>query len=211
MRQINAGSGSPMREKCFMAAAATTTPLATRTAGVSGEFHSQGNLLLAARTARRRGFAADRMWFIGEPTEDALGGPMGFVLPVSFVRELTLALAVLGGLLGLLLASTLQWRGWGEALRQAPVGLLAGAVVGAAIGLGSGWAALSARVGAYLARAHAGTLRLKIGLPAGLPAAEAERLAEVAERVLREAKAESVRRADGTVDYNSPQNPAYVA
>ncbi len=119
MRQINAGSGSPMREKCFMAAAATTTPLATRTAGVSGEFHSQGNLLLAARTARRRGFAADRMWFIGEPTEDALGGPMGFVLPVSFVRELTLALAVLGGLLGLLLASTLQWRGWGGRARAA--------------------------------------------------------------------------------------------
>jgi len=194
-----------------MAAAVTTTPLATRTPGVSGEFHSQGNLLLAARTARRRGFAADRMWFIGEPTQDAQGAPMGFVLPVSFVREMALAMAVLGGLLGLLIASTITFQTWGLALQRAPIGLISGAVAGAVIGLFSGWAALSARVGAYLYRAHAGTLRLKIGLAADLPAAELERLAEVAERVLREAKAESVRRVDGSVDYNSPQHPAYVA
>lgn len=194
-----------------MAAVDTVTPLAARTPGVSGEFHSQGNLLLAARTARRRGFATDRMWFVGESTEDALGAPMGFVLPVSFVREMALAMAVLGGLLGLLLASTISWRGWGYALQQAPVGLVAGVLAGGVFGLFAGWAALSARVGAYLSRARAGTLRLKIGLPEDLPAAEAERLAEVAERVLREAKAESVQRLDSSVVYNSPQHAGYVA
>ena len=194
-----------------MAAAVMATPLATRTPGVSGEFHSQGNLLLAARTARRRGFAADRMWFIGEPAEDLLGGPMGFVLPVSFVREMAFGWAVIGALGGVLVAGTLQWQGLGAALQRAPVGLIVGVIGGGLLGLFGGWAALSARVGAYLSRASAGTLRLKIGLVGELPQAEAERLAEVAESVLREAKAESIRRLDGSVDYNSPQNPAYVA
>lgn len=186
------------------------TPLATRTPGVSGEFHAQGNLLLAARTARRRGFAADRMWFIGDPTEDHQGAPMGFILPVSFVREMILMGVVIGLLAGFLLGMFLEWKGWGPAFRNLASWLPSGVIVGGLIGMIGGWCALSARIGAYLHNAHAGTLRLKIAIPQDVPAAERERLAETAERVLREAHAESLLRLDGTVDINSPQSPAYI-
>ena len=194
-----------------MAGATGSTPLATRSPGVIGEFHAQGNLLLAARTARRRGFAGDRMWFIGDPAVDRTGAPMGFVLPVSFVREMGLMGLLVGLLLGFLFGMFYDFHGYVAGLQRLPGALVTGALIGSLSLLLVGWAALSARIGAYLFKAQAGSLHLKIGLPMHLPEAEREHLAETAELVLREAKAETIRHVDGTVEVNSPQSPAYVA
>lgn len=194
-----------------MAARTGSTPAGHLMAGVSGEFHLQGNLLLAARTARRRGLPPDRMWLIGGAAEDRQGAPIGFVLPVSFVRELTLAGAVVGLLIGLLTALTLDAPGLSAASGRLAPTVVGALLLGAVGGLLAGWAAVSARVGAYLRAATAGALLLKIGIPDDLPETERERLAEIAERVLREAKAEAIHQMDGTVEVNSPQSPEYLA
>ncbi len=194
-----------------MAASAGSTPAGHLMAGVSGEFHLQGNLLLAARTARRRGLPPDRMWLVGAAAEDRQGAPIGFVLPVSFVRELSLAGAVVGLLIGLLTAFTLDAPGLSAALPRLAPTVVGAVLLGAVGGLLAGWAAVSARVGAYLRAATAGALLLKIGIPDDLPETERERLAETAERVLREAKAEAIHQMDGTVEVNSPQSPEYLA
>ncbi len=179
--------------------------------GVSGEFHTQGGLFLAARAARRRGFAADRMWYLGDPSEDVTGTPLGFVRPVSQVRELAVAGAVLGLLGGLLVGLTSPTAA-GLSLADLPLAAVVGALVGGlAFGFGA-WAALSSLIGKYLLYATRGAaLWLKIGVDESLPVEEQERRAELAERVLREAKAESLRKLDGTVEVNSPQSESYVA
>ncbi|NUQ01442.1 MAG: hypothetical protein HUU35_16485 [Armatimonadetes bacterium] len=187
-----------------------STPRVTEFDGVSGEFHSQGNLLLAARTARRAGLPGERMWLIGDPAEDHAGAPMGFVIPVSFVREMAISFLLMGALFGAITSGSLYWTGWADAARKIPVGLVVGGLTGGLVGMFCGWAAISARIGAYLFNARAGTLRLKIGIPPSSET-ERERLAEAAERVLRKAHAESISRLDGAVEVNSPQSPAYVA
>lgn len=187
-----------------------STPRVTEFDGVSGEFHSQGNLLLAARTARRAGLPGERMWLIGDPAEDHAGAPMGFVIPVSFVREMALSFLLVGALFGAITSGSLYWTGWADAARKIPAGLLLGGLSGGVAGLFIGWAAVSARIGAYLFNAKAGTLRLKIGIPQ-VAEGERERQAELAERSLRVAHAESIVRLDGSVEVNSPQSPAYVA
>lgn len=187
-----------------------TTPLGWRCAGVVGEFHSLGNLLLAARTARRRGFATERLWYLGEPTHDRAGGPLGFVLPASLVRESALAGALLGGLAGALLAFSLTWTGWADGLARLPVGLVWGALSGAVVGGGAGWLGLTSHISDYLDNARHGTVWLKIGLPEGVSATDRERLAELATQALRVARAEAIQQLDGTVEINSPQSPAWL-
>ncbi len=193
-----------------MASATSTTPAFARP-GVSGEFHSQGGLFLAARLARRRGFAADSMFFIADPSTDPTGEPVGFVRPVSTVRELAGAGAVLGLLTGLIWALSVPSQ-HAPLLPRAVVDSLLGLICGGLLGWLGGWAHLSVLAGKYLQTATAGgSLRLKIVLPADLAEPERDRQAELAERVLREAKAETLIRFDGTLETNSPQSAAYLA
>ncbi|MCC7492556.1 MAG: hypothetical protein IT204_09430 [Fimbriimonadaceae bacterium] len=177
---------------------------------VSGEFHTQGGLFLAARQAVRRGFPRASLGYVGDPAEDASGAPLGFVLPASYSREFAGAGALVGLLIGLLTALFLPWISLAHSLSRLPGGLAAGLLGGLALGGSLGWALVSHRLGAYLTHARAGALRLRIELPTDLPETERDRLAELAELALREAKAESLRHTDGATEVNSPQSPAYV-
>jgi hypothetical protein len=176
-------------------------------AGVSGEFHSSSWLQLAAGIALRRGIERRRLYFIGESGADHLGEPLGFVLPVSFAHEFALAAVLLGTLAGALVGATMYVP---TSPAKIAVGLVAGFAAGVVFGFGAGFLAVSARIGAYLNASRAGALWLKIELdPAD--GEEGRRQAERAEAILREARAESVRRVDGTRVINSPQSADFVA
>lgn len=181
------------------------TPLAERTPGVVGEFHAQGIVLNAAKVGKRHGFPYERMWYLGEPTTDPYGEDIGFVVPTSVVRESTLLGTVLLALGAAIV--TASFRMW-SAIPGATIGF---AILGAGLGWFIGWAGLSARMGSYLMHGTAGGLGLKIGIPTDVTQTERERLAELAERALREAKAESIVRLDGSRVVNSPQSSEYIA
>lgn len=189
----------------------TTTGAAQSSPGVSGEFHTAGALLLAAKTARRRGFAADRLWFVGQPARDRLGDDIGFAMPASLVREAMVVGALLATLAGVLFLLTLPPKPPAVWLPRLLPDVVTSALLGAAVGGLVGWLGRSARLGAYLQNAVAGGLFLTIEIPTEVAETEQARLTELAELALREAKAESIRRRDGSVEINSPQNAAYVA
>lgn len=189
----------------------TTTASGEPAAGVSGEFHTAGGLLLAAKAARRRGFASDRVWFVGQPAHDRLGDDIGFAMPASLVREAAVVGAAIAILAGALFVITFPPKPLTDWLPRLLPGVLTSAVVGAAVGSLAAWLGRSARLGAYLQNAVAGGLYLKLEIPAEVAETERARLTELAELALREAKAESIRRLDGSVDINSPQSAAYVA
>lgn len=194
-----------------MQAEATVRVRESQRPGVSGEFHTQGGLKLAVRIARRHGFPLERMWLIGDPARDRLGDEIGFVLPAGLVREAAVAGAVIGLLVGLLCAWLLPPKPFGEMLRGLLPWCLSTGIAGwlAATGLAS--LGMSARIGAYLQSAQTSGLRLKILIPTDVPEPEQARQAELAERALREAKAETLLRLDGTTVVNSPQSAEYVA
>ncbi|MBI2301621.1 MAG: hypothetical protein HYU66_22190 [Armatimonadetes bacterium] len=141
--------------------------------GVSGEFHSQGALKLAARVAQREGIPAERIWYLGEPATDRMGDPTGVVLPASLPREAALAGLVLGVLVGVLCAFLLPPQPFLKGLLRVVPRAVSMGLLGMAVGGLAAWASISGRLGGYLESVRAGSLRLKITLPPGATPEEA--------------------------------------